>query len=235
MIQKLSVLLLVSMSLLAGCAVPRQAFDKQASASLKKIVIADRADEESYEARLERHVGGAFGLIGAAVAEADMAAKSSRLTKALDPAKTRVQQKFIAELASRLKAMGYETEIVAVGKGLDPVATVNALKAKATADAYMYVDVQAKYIAPGGFSPYTPYIVTKIRVAPPAGDNALYEDTISWGYNYNQSRMMHLPGGYTYRYQAIEDLEANADKVREGLYEGIPVLVTEFSNSLKKN
>ncbi len=65
------------------------------------------------------HPGTGFGLIGGLIAAADMQAKSTRITTAINPQKTQLRHRFITDLSASLNNLGYETEIVQIPEPTD--------------------------------------------------------------------------------------------------------------------
>ena len=78
------ILIITALFIITGCAsVPKQAFNSEANANLQQIAVANPPAVDQVEVRILTHPGQSFGLIGAMVAEADMAAKAGRYNESL--------------------------------------------------------------------------------------------------------------------------------------------------------
>lgn len=236
MLIKKSFLLFIALLLLSGCAtVSRQAYNKGASLKIKKIVIAEVSDDENIGALIVAHPGNNFGLIGGLIAAADLSEKTGRITSAIDPQKAQIRHHFVSELSSSLSKLGYETEIVQVGKGMDEKKVFSTLKEKTNSDAMIVADVRSQYIAAAPTTPYTPYVSVKIKAESPSDDKVLYEDTITWGYAFGSSEAVHLPGGDNYRYDDISAIEHSSAEAREALWMGVHAIVAQVTDDLRRN
>lgn len=236
MLVKKIFLLFTALFILSGCAtVSRQAYNKSATLQIKKIVIAEVSDDENIGALIVAHPGNGFGLIGGLIVAADLNAKSTRITSAIDPHKTQLRHRFVTELSSNLNQMGYETEIVPLGKGMDEKKVFAALKEKTRCDAMIVADVRGQYIAAAPTTPYSPYVSVKIKAESSNDEKVLYEDTITWGYAFGNSEAVHLPGGDSYRYDSIGAIESSSSQAREALWSGVNAIVAQVSDDLKRN
>jgi hypothetical protein len=223
-------------ALLVGCAnVPRQAFNKEANPNIKSLAVTQHTKDEEFGVIIVAHPGGSFGLIGAVVAAADMNAKAQKLTQALDPKKTRVQQQLSSQLAASLAKAGYSAQVVTLDEALkDDAALLPVVRSKASTDAVLAVGVSAQYVAAGPSSDYFPYVVAKVKTLDAKSGSVLYEDTISYGYTFQQTQAVHLPSDTRFRFKTIDDLVANADRAREGLMAGVDAIVAQVTSDLKR-
>lgn len=226
---------LVLSALLVGCVnIPRQAFNKEASQGIKSLAVTEHTKDEEFGIMIVAHPGASFGLIGGLVAAADMTAKAQKLTQALDPRKTRVQQRLSAQLAASLAKAGYSTEVVTFDAPKAEAELLPAVRAKANTDAVLAVSVAAQYIAAGPTSHYLPYVVAKVKTFEAKSGSVLYEDTISYGYTFQQAQTVHLASDSRYRFKDIDELVAKADTAREGLMAGVDAIVTQIAADLKR-
>jgi len=237
MLVKKLLVLFVALLVLSGCAtVNRQAYNKSAALQIKKIVIAEPSDEETIGALMLAHPGTGFGLIGGLIAAADMQAKTTRVTAAIDPQKTQLRHRFITDLSLNLNKQGYETEVVQLDKGVDQKNVFSVLKEKTKSDAILVAYVRGSYIAAGPTTPYAPYVSVSVKAEAANDGKVLYEDTISWGFTFdNNSQAIHLPGGDNYRYDNIAAIESSPDQAREALLSGINAVTAQVTDDLKKN
>jgi hypothetical protein len=229
-------LVVMSVAFLAGCAqVPRQAFNAQAAAHVKTIVVARAENQIEYPVQIIGHPGMSFGLIGGLVAAADMQVKSGKLTSAIDVKETRVQERFADKLKARLNKAGYETVVVVLPKGTTLDQGLAQAKLKARGDAVVVVELYAGYWAAGPSTDYFPRMVAKVKTFDAKSDKVLYEDSISYGYAMPQAQTVHLASEPAYRFGSIDTLVADPVKTRQGLYVGVDALVEQIANDLRKN
>ncbi|MDB5897633.1 MAG: hypothetical protein JWP22_405 [Ramlibacter sp.] len=229
-------LVMLSLAFLAGCAqVPRQAFNAQAAAHVKTLVVAHAENQVEYPVQIIGHPGMSFGLIGGLVAAADMQVKTGKLTSAIDVKETRVQERFAEKLKERLNKAGYETVVVVLPKGTTLDQGLVQARQKAKGDAIVVVDLYAGYWAAGPSTDYFPRMVAKVKTFDARSDKVLYEDSISYGYAMPQAQTVHLASEPTYRFASIDTLTADPVKTRQGLYVGADALAEQIVNDLRKN
>lgn len=228
-------MVLLAAGFLAGCAqVPRQAFNPQAAAHVKTLVIAHHENQQEYVTNILGHPGMSFGLIGGLIAAADMQSKTNKLTAAIDPKETRLQERFMAKLKARLASSGYEPVLVLVPKGRTPEQALAQAKQKAQGDAVVLVDVDAGYWAAGPSTDYFPRMLARVKAVDARSDKTLYEDSISYGYAMPQMQTVHLASEPQYRFNSIDVLVADPAKTREGWYAGIDAMVEQIAKDLQK-
>lgn len=228
--------LIAAATLLTGCiqAPKKTAFNQAMATHLKTVVIVRDPDQERYEAVMIGHPGAGFGLIGALVATADMHAKGSRLTDAIDINKTTLRDRFEKALAEKLTAQGYTTTQLVLPKDIkeeDMLAT--ARKMGVQADAILCFRLNGGYVAAGPTSDYFPSINLKVVMSDHV-DKELYADTFSYGYTTPQSKAIHFVSDEQYRFSNIDTLISDPQKTRQGLIAGLDILATQISSDLKR-
>lgn len=228
--------LLLTAAILTGCVQPpkKTAFNQAMAADMKTVLIVRDPDQERYEAIMIGHPGAGFGLIGGLVAAADMHAKGSRLTEAIEANKTTLQERFEKVLAERLAQQGYITANMVLPKDTkeeDMLAT--ARKMGVQADAILCVRLSGGYVAAGPTTDYFPSVSAKV-VLSDRGDKELYADTFSYGYTVPQSKAIHFAAEEQYRFPNIDILISDPQKTREGLIAGLDVIATQISMDLKR-
>lgn len=231
-------LALAALVLVTGCAQPlkKQAFNKVGAQHIKTIAVSQSQNQDSYEAVVLGHPGMSFGLIGGLVAAADIQAKSNRLTAAIDPKETRLQERLAAGLAKSLGQGGYETQVVTVAKGteLDQAAAEIAKRGVKT-DGVLLVESVGRYIAAGPSTDYFPFVAVKVRSIDGKSGQTLYEDTLTYGYANANSQTVHFASDPSFRFASIEALTAEPEKTRQGLYAGIDAIVAQIAQDLKRD
>jgi hypothetical protein len=225
----------VAVALVSGCAQPlkKQAFNREAAGHIKTVTLARPVNQVEYEAAVLGHPGMSFGLIGGLVAAADMAAKSKRLTTALDAKEMRAQDRFAERLREALGQTGYQIEVTELPKDLGEDKVYETLKPKA-ADAILAVQLTAAYWAAGPSTDYFPRVWAKVRKLDGKSGQVLYEDTITYGYAAPQQQTVHLASRPEYRFADMNAIEADPVKARAGLYEGLQAVAEQIAQDLKK-
>jgi hypothetical protein len=226
--------ILLSFSLVGCATVEKQAFNKEVATNIKTIAVTERTGEETYDVSIIAHPGVSFGLVGGLIAAADMQAKSSKLTTALDPAQTQLQHLFAEKLAQSLGAAGYQTEIVPVAKTIDDKEVHNTVRAKLNADALLTVSVQGMYVAAGPTTDYFPYVVVRVLSTDVKTGAKLYQDTITYGYNFPGTKTVHLPGKQEGRFQNMDALIGDPKRTRDELYIGLEAIAAQIAADLKQ-
>lgn len=220
----------VSLCLLAGCStVKTQAYN--AWNNIKSLVVVERTSKESYGVDIVAHPGANFGMVGTLMATLDLSSKSSRLTEALDPKATALQQRLAERLARALRAEGYDSSVMQ----LNPEASSSASQSPMTqADAYITLDLQAQYIAAGPTSDYIPFVRVNIAQNDSRTGKVLYQDTLTYGYEHEDLRSIHLPCDTKYHFKDMTSLLADPSKAREGLQAGVDAIVAQIASDLQR-
>ncbi|WP_304794064.1 hypothetical protein [Aquabacterium sp.] len=225
-------------TVLSACvqAPKKQAFNHEAAAHIKTVAIVQAPNQESYDVVILGHPGMSFGLIGGLVAAADMASKSTDLNKAIDPAETRLQERFSAKLSEGLAKAGYVPNIVMLPKDAKEDQVLSLVKQQGNSgDAVLRINLSGAYWAAGPSTDYFPRLEAKVAALEASSGNVLYEDTISYGYAMPNAQTVHLASDSQYRFNDMSSLTQNPVKTREGLYSGLDAIVAQIVADLKKN
>jgi hypothetical protein len=228
-------ILVLGVAFLAGCAqVKRQAFNGAAASHVKNVVVTQSQNQDEYYINILGHPGMSFGLIGGLIAAADMQAKTTRLTQAVDATETRVQERFGQKLAERLKAAGYTTQLLVLPKDAKEPQALALTKQQSGGDAALFVELHAGYWAAGPTTDYFPRLVARVKAVDVKSDKVLYEETLTYGYAMPQADTVHLASEATYRFKDIDALIADPTKTRQGLYAGLDAMADQIVRDLKK-
>lgn len=220
---------------LAGCAqLPRQAFNAQGAGHVKTVVLVHHENQKDYEAAVLGHPGMSFGLIGGLIAAADMQIKSGKLTTAIDPNETRVQERFGEKLRAGLAKAGYQPVVLVLPKGKTADEAMAQAKQQAQGDAIVVVDVIAGYWAAGPSTDYVPRLRALVKAVDTKSGKTLYEDQITYGYAMPNAPTVHLASDPAFRFGSIDALIADPARTREGLYQGIDAIAAQIAVDLKK-
>jgi hypothetical protein len=230
-----SLVAVLALALVAGCAqIPKQAFNRDAAGHVRTVAIAHIDEPERYEAVMLGHPGASFGLIGGLVAAADMYAKSSRLTDTIDPAQTRLRQRFVDKLAAALAKAGYDVQPVVIPIGTPDGDVVAAARSKSASDAVLAINVIGRYMAAGATSDYFPQLLVKAKAFDAKSGATLYEDTFTYGFTLPRTQTVHFASDAGYRFKDIDVLLADPAKTREGLVSGIDGIVAQIAADLRR-
>jgi hypothetical protein len=227
---------MATVAVMAGCAnqpLPRQAFNAAAAGHVKKVVVTQSPNQETYEAAVLGHPGMSFGLIGGLVAAADMSAKSTKLTNAIGVSETKLQERMAVRLAERLREGGYEVLIATVPKDAKEEQALVAARNGGQSDAVLLVNVVGAYWAAGPSTDYFPRMQVQVKQLDTAG-KTLYEDTFTYGYAMANAQTVHLASDPKYRFKDIDVLIADPALTRSGLFDGVEAISAHVANDLKK-
>lgn len=221
--------------MLGGCAnVQKKAYNKEAATHVQRVAVAEQAGKESYTINIIAHPGMNFGLLGGLVAAADLSSKSDTLTTALDPQQTALRQRMSKKLADSLKTNGYETNVMALAEGVEAKKAFDSVRSALKDDALVSMDVQAGYVAAGPASDYLPFLRVEVLHTDAKSGDVLYQDTITYGYTFENAKTVHLSSAPQYRFKDMDDLKLRTDLAREGLYAGLDLIVAQISADLKR-
>ncbi|MCU7374230.1 hypothetical protein PEC18_26200 [Paucibacter sp. O1-1] len=222
--------------LLAGCAAPpaKQAFNSAAASHVKTVAVLRQPNQDSFEAVVLAHPGASFGLIGGLVAAADMQAKSTRLSAALDPQQTKLQERFSAKLAERLSGLGYEASVLEMPKSSKDDEVLAVAKRQQTADAYLSIQLVGAYWAAGPSSDYFPRVLAKVRKMDGRSGQVLYEDIFSYGYVMPNAPTIHLASDAKFRFADIDALCKDGTTTRDGLLAGLDAIAEQIATDLRR-
>jgi hypothetical protein len=233
---RIGLLIILAYSLLTGCAeLPKQAFNARGATAVKKVVLVYDENQTEYEAAILSHPGMNFGLIGGLIAAADMQSKTTRFTQAIDPKKTRLQERFGEKMKFGLLHAGYQSvENVVVPAGQKEDQALATARQRAQGDMLVFVSIRGAYWAAGSSTDYLPRVTAKVKAVDNKSGTTLYEDLISYGYTMPQAKAVNLASDPNCRFESIDALVADSNKAREGLYSGIDAIVAQISADLHK-
>ncbi len=231
--------LVATLALMAGCAqpMPKQSFDRTRAMAIKTLVVVQRPNQDAYTVSFQGLPGQDLGAVAALIQGADEKARSDRLTKAIDPAQTRLQDLFSTTLQQKLTAAGYETRHVVLpripSKDEELLAQV---KARGTSgDAVLAIAMFGEYTAVGAGGEHLPKIRAYVRVIDNASGTPLYQEWLVYCALPTGSDAAVVPCDPRYRFRNFEALVAEPAKAREGLIAGLDPLAARVAADLKRN
>jgi hypothetical protein len=229
----------IAVLLVAGCAsVPQQKLDAATNLRAKTLAVVPVGMPKIAEVRVISSINARFGLIGAF---AD-AAKFQALAKDLADLLQKQQLDFHADISDGVVkvAQGNGLQIIVLDgmkTGSERAKWMTPLPSSQNAD--LYLDVFFRdfgYIAQSDASSYVPSIDIRARITDAAGKQIFYSRII-----YNKD--LDLNGNFKgpkiapdpqYQFASMDALEANPQKVAEGLRVAMAAVFQELSNELKQ-
>lgn len=231
---RLTLMLLVTLSF-AGCAsVNKQAFNREAATELQALVIAQEPNQELYEAAVIGHAGESFGLIGGLIAMVDIQSKSKQLTQAIDPSKTRLQERLAEKLSEELREAGYQTTVMPIGREASEDKVLEQARSLGGHHAVLHTQMSGGYWAAGHVTNYVPKVFMRARLVELKSGQVLFEDIFSYGYRSPGMESIHLAADSRFTYADIGKLSNSADLARQGLIDGVNALAKQIANDLKR-
>jgi hypothetical protein len=224
--------------LFSACAtVPPQAFNREAAAKIKTVVIAQRPNQTEYGVRVvSPGTYGTGGLVGGLIEDAESYSRSKRLAPLIKADEMRLQDRFSAKLQEKLNAMGYSSKIVVLpnlgGSDADLLAK---LKQHAQADAYLVLPMHAQYAAIGLAPRHSPWVSVSPRLLEGGTAATLYAANIDYGFAVPFSGPNILPSLPQHQFADFEALLADPAKAAEGLLAGLDALAARVAADLKSN
>jgi hypothetical protein len=221
---------------LGACAPMPQAFNREAAADIKTVVIAQRPNQTEYGVRVVSNPAFNAGLIGGLIEEAEGLARTKRLAPLIKPDELRVQDRFSAKLQEKLNAVGYSTKIVVLPNlgGSDPELLAR-VKLQAQADAVLVVPMLAQYGAVGLARQHQPWVSVSPRLLHGTTAATLYAGSFNYGFTSYFANPATLPAPPQHQFADIDALVADPAKAAEGLLAGLDALAERVVTDLKRN
>jgi hypothetical protein len=212
----------------------RQAFNREAAAVAKAVVVTQAPNEEGYGINVMNHPGQYFGLIGGLVQVSEASAKMQRLNTAVDPAQTRLRERFGGRLRERLGAAGYESSAAVVPSPLKDDQFLANVKQQTQADLFVRVELDAAYLAQTPTSDYVPHINVSVKAFDSKTGAALYEERFSYALPLLGTKAIHIEPDPRYRFKDMEALVADPQKARDGWFAGVDAISEKVALDLRK-
>lgn len=239
---RLSLLLFAGL-VLVGCvsAPPRQSFNRTESAISSIAVLPMRPSEP--QVMIMNNPGYQFGLIGALVAEANLAAKRGKLRTKLEQAGFDQGRVLQEALGRALEKRGYTVVWPndLVDRGNAPREAMGGRKSyPAIANAQAQLDVNYGFIgyaAAGATSnaPYRPTVTMSVRLLSADGSRTLFRDTFVYNNVFSVGPMRDsttIEPDPRFAYPAFDDLDAAGSKPAEGLRVAIEAIAEKIAGRL---
>ncbi len=233
----LPALAVVSVVVLSGCAtpIPKQEFNAEASSHIKSVALTRYEEQKEIGVVVVAHAGASFGLIGAAIAAADMNSKTTKLTAALDVSKLQPASTFNDRLQTALAAQGYAITPVGLGREVSESEVKAKLATMVAKDASLIVRSDASYIAAGSSSDYLPSVSARAELIDGKGDKVLYREFFAYGFNGQAAKdTVTLAAAPECRFPDFDTLLSQSDLARKCLATGVEAVAQAIANDLKR-
>ncbi len=224
-------ILIILVGALAGCATPRQPYNRAAHQDIKVACLLQPGAGSDYEVVNLGHPGGMFGLIGGLIAAADAYSKTTEFTNAAKKLGLDVPEAFKQALVAAIESRGYRVKVLDVKRprpGL--LEKYDALDAEC--DAYVDTVIRAAYLSASATADYFPSVVASVRVVKRRTLEIVYGESIAYGFQYSGGTPVQITADPKYRFKDFPALMANVPLATAGLQRGVPDVVTQIGRDL---
>jgi hypothetical protein len=222
--------------LLAGCVqIPKQAFNRDASAHLKTLALSQGPNQDMYNAIIVGHPAAGFGLVGAVIIAAEQQTKSTRLTQAIGVEETRLQAHAATVFAEALTKAGYSVTTFNVEKGTEADAVLGLGRAAVPgADAVLLAAVGGAFVAAGTGGSYVPQMTVKAKLQDVKTGATLFEDTFTYGFASPNMKTVHVAADAKYAWADMDALVKDPEMTRQALRDGAAAIAAQIAADLKR-
>jgi hypothetical protein len=219
---------------LGGCAsVHKQAFNKDANQQLKTIGLLVPAFTGEYIMQNLGHAGMGFGLIGGLIAAADIQSKTNQFTELMKARDLNVPDEFQSILVSELQNIGYSVRVLKPQR-TKPDFLENYDAIDKDVDSYLDLSISVGYLCASGTADYIPTVRAKVRLVKQGTNEILYQDIISYGYEFRAAQAVSIAADQQYFFKNFEALTSNPDLAMEGLKKGVPLVAKRIAQDLTR-
>lgn len=226
---------------LSGCASlpPQQSFNKQASQNIKTITVLQMRETEP-GVFIMNNPGASFGLIGALISEADLAAKRKKLREALSAAGVDYVAIFKNEFTLAMGRRGYTLvwpdPLVETSKAARSNNSIRkSYGAVTAADAQLDVNFGfVGYAAAGATknAPYRPTGTVIAQLVTADGKSKLFTDTIVYHNVFNVQGAITMAPDEAYSYPNFSDVEKAGPDAAKGIKVAAEALADKLADQL---
>lgn len=240
--KKIIALFLVALTL-AGCAaIEKQAFNREAHSTIRKIALIEPRPSTGFGVSVQNHPAMHLGLIGAVAYAAEMTSKSNTLDAVMKPLTWSLTSTLMTAMADELSKSGYE--VIRVDMKRDSLTLVKDYSEYKSSPAFApalgadaWVDVATRdplYVANGPTSDYVPSIGLTIRMVSAKDQTILYREDFLYGYAFPTGRLQPvlIPSEPTFRFANMDALTADPKKTLEGIAKGVPLLAKKVAEDM---
>lgn len=219
---------------LGGCAgIHRQAFNKEANQSVRRIGILEQHEQEKYFVENLGHPGMSFGLIGGLIAVADTESKKNKFTELMKARNFNAVEEFQKMLLAELENAGYATKLIKPARAKhDLLKKYDGLDEEV--DGYLDFTLGAGYACKSSFAEYMPMVHSVVRLVKRESNEILYQEVIYYGYKFEQGEAACFTAEEQYYFKDFKVLTAQADIALEGLRKGLSLIAKHIGQSLQR-
>ena len=230
----------------AGCAQPvqKQAYDVELSSRIHTVLLVQGPNQQSFTTIRNWTIPpGNLGAPFAVAALADTLISTERITVALDPKQTRLQDRFSELLRDGLVAQGYETRIVVLPAADEPDKPLTLLRQHGRADAALVVTLkgQVSWSEPPEdptqdppAAAFSPLLVVTAKAIELGSGAVLYEDRFAYGRADQQAGATYFPSDPKYGFASVGEVVADPARLREGWIAGMHMIANKILADLQR-
>ena len=231
---------------LAGCAQPvkKQVYDVELSSRIHTVLLVQVPNQQSFATTRNWFIPpGNLGAPFALAAVADTLISTERVTAALDPIETRLQDRFSELLRDGLVAQGYEVRIVVLPAVDEPDKLLTLVRQHGPADAALVVALKGQVSwseaseAPTRGPPavaFAPLLVVTAKAIELGTAAVLYEDRFAYGRADPQGGATYFPLDPRYGFASVGEVVADPARLREGWIAGMRVIANKILADLQR-
>ncbi|MBX3455487.1 hypothetical protein [Ferrovibrio sp.] len=229
-----SLAVLCVLFLAAACAqVPKQAFNKEAHAGLKRIALFEPVKPDSYAVAVVHHPGNSFGLIGGLIAAAEIQSKSNGFTTKMRELQLDFAAYLTESVEQALVAANYEVVRFAPNRPENRVLNDYA-NIPVEADAYLDWAINWHgFLAATIHTDYMPSTRIYVRLVDAKSKAVLYSELIGYGFQYGAGEPVQLQAEPQHRFPTYGSLIDGAEQAAEALKAAAPLIGARISNDLR--
>ncbi|MCE0558883.1 MULTISPECIES: hypothetical protein [Motilimonas] len=230
---------LLAVVFLGGCAgMPKpQHFNPEKNQHLKHITIIEPAQQEEVPVRIQTHAGQSFGLLGALIAEADMASDTSTFNEAVGETMPDWQQAIVTALKASLEKEGYQVSSIITDRKRENGYLVSYKDlVDQNTDAILDLNYYLAYLAAGMESDFIPNLIGQVRLIDTQNKAVVFQNRFFFGFPPSEYDIEadHILSDKQYAYNTIELLAASPEQAIDGLEEGVQKFAEKVAQKLAK-
>lgn len=231
-LRRLAVLCILFLA--AACAqLPKQAFNKEAHADIKRIAIFEPAKPETYTVMVVQHPGNSFGLIGGLIAAAEIQSKSNGFTTKMQEMQLDFAAHLTQSVEEALRSANYEVVRFAPNRSENRIMD-NYADISVEADAYLDWAINWQgFLAATIHTDYMPSARVYVRLVDAKSKAVLYSELIGYGFQYGLGEPVQLPAEPRHRFPTYGSLIDGAEQAAEALKAGVPLISARISSDLR--
>ncbi|MBA1446328.1 MAG: hypothetical protein M3H12_02755 [Chromatiales bacterium] len=218
---------------IGGCgSIPQQPYDKQANSSVKKIALLAVPEIKQYQIST-KHLGNAFGIIGAMIAEQDLNEKITSFNSSMESNNLMLWQVLTNTLYYELSNKGYDVVLIDSIER-EPTKFIENYK-DIDEDVDAYIDTYiwwAGYKSDSIASPFIPTIHSWVRVIASKNEELLYTTEVSYGHKiYNEAKFIPV-ANRSLEFDSFDELITQADNAADGLSDAVKAIAQQIAAEL---